>query len=200
MLLRDLYGYKVILASGSPRRKLLMESAGISFSTFTDIEVDEDYPEELKGTDITEYLAGKKADSYPKALLHNEILITADTIVCKGDTVLLKPVDRKDAVSILSQISNNSHFVYTGVHIRSQDQRRSFVASTEVKFGKLTKEEIDYYIDNFKPYDKAGSYGIQEWIGYVGVEEIHGSYFNVMGLPIHMLYRELEAFISPLPQ
>jgi len=195
MLLEDLQGYKIILASGSPRRKLLMESVGISFTTITDIEVDEDYPEELKGANITEYLAEKKANAYPKDLLQNEILITADTIVCQGNKVLLKPVDREDAVSILNQISDNSHFVYTGVHIRSKNRNRSFVASTEVKFGRLTADEIDFYIDKYKPYDKAGSYGIQEWIGYVGVEEIHGSYFNVMGLPIHMLYRELETFI-----
>lgn len=196
MLLEDLRRYKIILASGSPRRKLLMESAGFSFRTFTDIDVDEDYPVAIKGAAITEYLAMKKADAYPKELLEYEILITADTIVCQGDKVLLKPEDRQGAVSILTQISGNSHFVYTGVHIRSKNQHRSFVASTEVKFGKLTKDEIEYYIDNFKPYDKAGSYGIQEWIGYVGVEEIHGSYFNVMGLPIHMLYRELETFIT----
>jgi septum formation protein len=200
MLLTDLRGYKIILASGSPRRKLLMESAGLSFRTFTDIEVDEDYPHELMGADITEYLAEKKADAYPLTLAENEVLITADTIVCQGNLVLLKPVDRDDAVAILSQISENTHMVYTGVHLRSMNYHRSFVASTEVKFGKLSAEEIDYYIDNFKPYDKAGSYGIQEWIGYVGVEEIHGSYFNVMGLPIHMLYRELEAFINPTTQ
>lgn len=197
MLLSDLKEYKIILASGSPRRKLLMESAGISFTTYTDFEVDESYPRKLKGSEITEYLAKKKADAYPILLHQNEILITADTIVCQGDKVLLKPVNRDDAVTILNQISNSSHFVYTGVNLRSQNRSRSFVASTEVKFGMLSREEIDYYIDSFKPYDKAGSYGIQEWIGYVGVEEIHGSYFNVMGLPIHMLYRELESFILP---
>ena len=198
MLLTELQEFNIILASGSPRRKLLMESVGLSFATFTDIEVDEDYPKDLTGADITAYLASKKADAYPKPLLQNEILITADTIVCQGDVVLLKPADREDAVAILKKISGNTHSVFTGVHIRSKDDSLSFVASTEVKFGKLTGEEIDYYIDNYKPYDKAGSYGIQEWIGYVGVEEIHGSYFNVMGLPIHMLYRELEKFINPL--
>ena len=196
MLLANLRGYKIILASGSPRRKLLMESAGISFRTFTEIEVDEDYPKNLRGADITEYLAEKKANAYPINLREKEVLITADTIVCMGDVVLLKPADRNDAVAILNQISENTHMVYTGVHLKSTDKSRSFVASTEVKFGKLSAAEIDYYIDNFKPYDKAGSYGIQEWIGYVGVEEIHGSYFNVMGLPIHMLYRELETFIN----
>ncbi len=200
MLLTNLRAYKIILASGSPRRKFLMESAGISFRTFTDFEVDEEYPKNLSGAGITEYLAEKKANAYPLTLAENEIMITADTIVCQGDVVLLKPVDRADAVAILNQISDNTHMVYTGVHLRSMDQSRTFVASTEVKFGKLSAEEIDYYIDNFKPYDKAGSYGIQEWIGYVGVEEIHGSYFNVMGLPIHMLYRELETFIAPVTQ
>lgn len=198
MLLDDLRGYKIILASGSPRRKELMESAGIPFTTFTDFEVDEDYPDELRGAEITEYLAKKKADAFPEPLLPNEILITADTIVCMGDQVLLKPADRANAVSILRRISANTHSVFTGVHIRSQKLSQSFVALTEVKFGSLTGEEIDYYIDNYKPYDKAGSYGIQEWIGFVGVEEIHGSYFNVMGLPIHMLYRELESFVKQI--
>lgn len=196
MLPTDLKVYKLILASGSPRRKKLMESVGLSFTIFTDIEVDEDYPRDLFGADITEYLARKKADAYPFELKDNEILITADTIVCQGDIVLLKPENRKNALTILSQISDNSHFVYTGVHLRSKTHSRSFVASTEVKFGKLSREEIEFYIDTYKPYDKAGSYGIQEWIGYVGVEEIHGSYFNVMGLPVHMLYRELENFIK----
>ncbi len=195
MLLTDLQEYNIILASGSPRRQDLLESLGLSFSIFNDIEVDEGFPPELKGADITEFLAKKKSEAYTKPMQKNDILITADTIVCQGDDVLLKPHDKADAVSILKRISGNSHFVYTGVHIRSNDRHRSFVAATEVRFGKLSQEEIEYYIDHYKPYDKAGAYGIQEWIGYVGVEEIRGSYFNVMGLPIHLLYRELEEFV-----
>jgi len=195
MLLTDLQKYHIILASGSPRRQQLLESTGISFTTYTDIDVDENYPDKLHGADITDFLARKKSEAYNRTLQKSDILITADTIVCQGDEVLLKPNDRDDAIAILNKISDSSHIVYTGVCLRSLNQSMNFVASTEVKFAKLSAAEIEYYIDNYQPYDKAGAYGIQEWIGYVGVEEIHGSYFNVMGLPVHMLYRELEKFI-----
>lgn len=196
MLLTDLQKYNIILASVSPRRQQLLKSSGIPFTTFTDIDVDESYPDDMHRADITEFLARKKSEAYKIALKEGDILITADTIVCQGDEVLLKPSDREDALAILKKISASSHTVYTGVHLRSLNQSKGFVASTEVKFGLLSTREIEYYIDNFHPYDKAGAYGIQEWIGYVGVEEIQGSYFNVMGLPIHMLYRELEKFIK----
>ncbi len=195
MLLELIKGYKIILASGSPRRQELIKSLGIPFSIFTDIDVDEDFPAHLEGEAIPGYLARKKSDAYKESLKEKEILITADTIVFQDGEVLLKPADRNDAIAILRKISDNRHTVFTGVCVRSQDQVSTFVASTEVKFGELRDEEIKYYVDKYKPYDKAGAYGIQEWIGFVGVEEIHGSYFNVMGLPIHLLYRELEKFI-----
>lgn len=196
MLLELLKGYRIILASGSPRRKELLKSLGVTFTTYTDIDLDEDFPAELKGEDIPGYLARKKSDAFKQPLLENDILITADTIVYQEDEVLLKPTDRDDAISILKRISDNRHAVYTGVCLRTRDHVNTFVASTEVKFGELSDEEIEYYVDHYKPYDKAGAYGIQEWIGFVGVEEIHGSYFNVMGLPIHLLYRELEEFVK----
>jgi septum formation protein len=125
-----------------------------------------------------------------------EILLTADTIVAQQGEILLKPDDGNDAFETLRKLSGNSHYVYTGVHIRSNSKSEGFVVGTKVSFGELSDSEINYYIQNFKPFDKAGAYGIQEWIGYVGVEEIKGSYFNVMGLPIHKLYRELEKFIK----
>lgn len=196
MLQELLKDYKVILASGSPRRQELLKSLGIQFKKYTNIDVDESFPAHLAGEEIPAYLARKKSDAYTDPLLENEILITADTIVYQENEVLLKPVDRDDAISILKKISNNRHAVYTGVCVRSRDRVNTFVANTEVKFGTLRDEEIEYYVDHYKPYDKAGAYGIQEWIGFVGVEEIHGSYFNVMGLPIHLLYRELEKFVK----
>lgn len=195
MLLELLRGYRIILASGSPRRQELLRALGLEYILYTDTRMDEEYPSHLKGKDIPEYLAKKKSDAYGKELGQDEILITADTIVYQDDEVLTKPIDRDDAISILEKISGNEHHVYTGVCLRSSNKEHSFVASTLVRFGELSMKEIEYYIDNFKPYDKAGAYGIQEWIGFVGVEEIHGSYFNVMGLPIHLLYRELESFI-----
>jgi septum formation protein len=188
MLLERIREYSLILASGSPRRQELLKSVGIEFQLVTDLEVEETYPGTLTGMEIPEYLAAKKSDAYPGILGARDILVTADTIVCQGSQVLEKPVDAEDA--------EHSHFVYTGVCLRSAAKRSSFVAATEVRFGALTEEEINYYIQHYQPFDKAGAYGIQEWIGYIGVEEIRGSYFNVMGLPVHMLYRELETFLT----
>jgi septum formation protein len=195
MLLEDIKSYTIILASGSPRRKELMNSLGIPVEIFAGLDIDESYPLTLKREEIPAYLAKKKSLAFPRQLKDKEILITADTIVDLNGEILMKPESESDAVNILSKISGNSHFVYTGVCIRSVSGVSEFTAATEVFFGTLSKEEIDYYITNYKPYDKAGAYGIQEWIGYVGIEEIKGSYFNVMGLPIHKLYRQLEDFI-----
>lgn len=196
MLLERIREYSLILASGSPRRQELLGSAGFTFQLVADLEVEETYPDGLSGKEIPEYLAVKKSEAYPGVLSAREILITADTVVCQGTQVLEKPVDAEDARSTLRMISGNSHYVYTGVCLRSAEKRTAFVAATEVRFGSLSDEEINYYIHHYQPYDKAGAYGIQEWIGYIGVEEIRGSYFNVMGLPVHMLYRELETFLT----
>jgi septum formation protein len=196
MLFEKIKDYKLILASQSPRRRELLGNAGFTFEAIDGTETDELFPPCLKGREIPLYLARKKSDAFHRALTYNEILITADTIVYQDDEVLLKPDSAEEAKRILRRISGNSHFVYTGICLRSAQKAVQFVASTEVRFGILSEQEINYYIQNYQPYDKAGAYGIQEWIGYVGVEEIRGSYFNVMGLPVHVLYRELEKFID----
>ncbi len=196
MLLEKIKDYKLILASASPRRRKLLSSAGFIFELKAGCHIDEVYPEYLKGSEISSYLARRKSDSYPYSLTNEEILITADTIVYQDGEVMLKPESEDEARETLMRISGNTHYVYTGVCLRSVNKMTEFVASTEVRFGNLSEKEINYYIQNYKPYDKAGAYGIQEWIGYIGVEEIRGSYFNVMGMPVHMLYRELELFIE----
>jgi len=196
MLIEKIKDYRLLLASQSPRRRDLLRNAGFAFEAIDGGDTDELYPPCLKGREIPLYLARKKSDAFYRELINNEILITADTIVYQNDEVLLKPNSAEEAKRILRRISGNSHFVFTGICLRSSQKSVQFVASTEVRFGILSEEEINYYIQNYQPYDKAGAYGIQEWIGYVGVEEIRGSYFNVMGLPVHMLYRELEKFID----
>jgi len=196
MLLERIRKYSLILASGSPRRQELLGSAGFTFQLVADMDVEESYPDTLSGKEIPAYLALKKSEAYPGVLGPYDILITADTVVCQGTQVLEKPVDAEDARTTLRMISGNSHYVYTGVCLRSAAKRTAFVAATEVRFGSLSEEEINYYIQHYQPFDKAGAYGIQEWIGYIGVEEIRGSYFNVMGLPVHRLYRELEIFLT----
>jgi septum formation protein len=195
MLFEKLDNYKLILASASPRRRELLAAAGFKFELEAGFKTDESYPVNLKGEEIPLHIARKKSEAFPRPLDKMEILITADTIVYQDDEVLLKPESDHEAREILFKISGNSHFVFTGVCLRSAQHVIDFVASTEVRFGILSEKEINYYIQNYKPYDKAGAYGIQEWIGYVGVEQIIGSYFNVMGMPVHMLYRELERFI-----
>jgi septum formation protein len=195
MLFDKLDKYKLILASASPRRMELLTAAGFRFELETGLQTDESYPDSLEGEDIPLFIARKKSDAFPRPLKEDEILITADTIVYQNGEVLPKPESDREARKILLKISGNSHFVFTGVCLRSAQHMVDFVASTEVRFGILSEKEINYYIQNYKPYDKAGAYGIQEWIGYVGVEQIIGSYFNVMGMPVHLLYRELEKFI-----
>lgn len=196
-MLRDrLKNYHIILASNSPRRKALLDEVGIPFTVRGGLEIDESYPDDLKGEEIALFLAKKKSGAYPEKLTEKEILITADTIVYQSGSVLHKPEDEKDARRILTLLAGSSHFVYTGVWIRSSDQSRGFTSGTEVWFDTLSDMEIDYYIQCFKPFDKAGAYGIQEWIGLIGVDRIEGSFYNVMGLPVHRLYRELETFIK----
>lgn len=188
-MLDNLQKYHIILGSKSPRRKQLLEGLGISFDVQI-IETDETFPEYFQAVEIPIYLAQKKANAF--TLKENDLLITADTIVWFNGEMYGKPADKADAKRMLKKLSGQSHQVITGVCVTTQNQQKTFHVETDVRFVNLTDEEIEYYIENYKPYDKAGSYGVQEWIGYIGVEEIEGSFFNVMGLPIQRLYRELK--------
>jgi MAF protein len=193
-MLENISGYNLILASNSPRRNELMTGLGLKYTVRTLKAVDESYPDTLKGADVAGYIAVKKAEAFKKYMKANDLVITADTIVCKDGEVYGKPVDREDAVRMLKSLSGSSHWVYTGVCLFSRQCQRSFTVATEVTFSVLTEDEINHYVDHFKPLDKAGAYGVQEWIGFVGVERISGSYFNVMGLPVHKLYTILKDF------
>jgi septum formation protein len=194
MLLQEkLKNKKVLLASKSPRRHYLLKELGLEFEVL-DIDVAEDYPEKLKRESIPLYLSKLKAEAAKSSLKENEIMITADTIVWIGNMVLNKPINLVEAKSMLNKLSGKMHEVITAVSINSSQKSTSFYAVTEVWFKSMREAEIDYYIERFKPLDKAGAYGAQEWIGYIGVEKINGSYFNVMGLPLHELYEELLVF------
>ncbi|MDD4192708.1 MAG: Maf-like protein [Mangrovibacterium sp.] len=193
MRLKNLENYKLILASESPRRQQLLRELGLDFEVRPSF-LEEFYPEELGMTAIPVYLAELKADAMKSDLKENELLITADTIVWKDDQVLNKPATREEAIAMLKSLSGSQHQVITGMHLMSVAKKVSFHAVTEVCFDELTEEEITYYVDHFAPYDKAGGYGIQEWIGYVGINRIEGSFYNVMGLPVHKLYQYLKAF------
>lgn len=190
-MLDNLKKYKVILVSNSPRRKELLAGLGVDYEVRTLPDVDESYPEILQGADIPLYIAKEKADAYVAMMQPGELMITADTIVWLDGKVLGKPRDREDALQMLRTMSGRTHEVFTGVCITTTDWQRSFTAQTEVRFATLSEEEIAYYVDNFQPMDKAGAYGVQEWIGFIGVENISGSYYNIMGLPVQKLYREL---------
>lgn len=190
-MLDNLKKYKVILASNSPRRKELLAGLGVDYEVRTLPDVDESYPDTLQGADIPLYIAKEKADAYRDMLQSGELMITADTIVWLDGKVLGKPKDREDALCMLRAMSGRTHEVFTGVCITTTEWQRSFAARTEVCFSKLSEEEITYYIDKFQPMDKAGAYGVQEWIGFIGVENISGSYYNIMGLPVQRLYKEL---------
>ena len=187
----NLKKYKVILASNSPRRKELLAGLGVDYEVRTLPDVDESYPETFQGADIPLYIAKEKADAYVAMMQPGELMITADTIVWLDGKLLGKPRDREDALQMLRTMSGRTHEVFTGVCITTTDWQRSFTAQTEVRFATLSEEEIAYYVDNFQPMDKAGAYGVQEWIGFIGVENISGSYYNIMGLPVQKLYREL---------
>ena len=187
-------GYKVILASNSPRRKELLEGLGINFEVRTLSNIDESYPNTLQGEDIPMYISGKKAEAYKQGMADDEMIITADTIVYDHEQVLGKPKDRGEAMRMLRELSGHAHEVITGVSIVTKEKTTQFASTSKVTFAELTDKEIAYYVDTYKPYDKAGAYGIQEWIGYVAVTRIEGSYFNVMGLPIQRLYTELKQF------
>lgn len=187
-------GYRITLASGSPRRKELLTGLGLPFRIEVGKDEKEAYSDNLPHWQIPEFLARHKSESFHRPLEDGEVLITADTLVFKDGEILGKPKDRQDAFRILSLLSDATHTVKTGVCIRSAQRTVSFTDTTEVTFRKLSEDEIYHYIDNFKPYDKAGAYGIQEWIGYIGITGIKGSYFNVIGLPVQMLYDELIKF------
>ena len=186
--------YKVILASNSPRRKELLGGLGIDFEVRTLQDIDESYPDTLRGEEIPMYISGKKAEAYKRTMADDEMIITADTIVYDNGQVLGKPKDREEAIHMLRQLSGHAHEVITGVSIVTKEQSRQFASISKVYFDALSDDEIAYYVDNYHPYDKAGAYGVQEWIGYVAVTRIEGSYFNVMGLPIQRLYNELKTF------
>jgi septum formation protein len=195
MFIEDLNKYRLILASRSQRRQELLSELGLKFEVATR-SWSEDYPQDLKVEKIALYVAVEKANTFRPEIRDNEIVITADTIVWCNDKVLDKPVDKTDAHRILSEISGNTHEVITGVCLLSSAKQTSFYSSTKVTFEKLSDEEIDYYIEKFMPYDKAGAYGIQEWIGIAACSRIEGSYFNVMGLPVQQVYHELRKFIK----
>jgi septum formation protein len=184
-------GYKVVLASGSPRRQELLKGLGIDFTVKLLPGLDESYPAGLSGEEIPSYIARRKAEAYKGLVQPKELVITADTIVWLNGEVLGKPEDEEDAKVILKKLSGKTHQVITGVCLTTCEWQKDFTAITDVSFSALKEEEIEYYVTHYHPMDKAGAYGVQEWIGYVGVEAIQGSYFNVMGLPIQKLYKEL---------
>ncbi|MBY8961948.1 septum formation protein Maf [Flavobacterium sp. D11R37] len=193
MLQEKLSPYKVVLASGSPRRQQFLRELNIEFEIRLK-EVEEVYPDHLKGEEITDYLAELKAAALQETLSENEILITSDTIVWHNDKALGKPKDYDDAFAMLQSLSGNTHKVITSVSIKSFEKSVTFNETTEVTFNRLTDEEIKYYLDNYKPFDKAGAYGIQEWIGLVAITVIKGSYANVVGMPVDKVYQHLLTF------
>lgn len=192
MILENLKKYQITLASNSPRRKELLSGLNLDYKVKILPDINETYPDTLKGEDIPLYIARKKAEAYKSIMSKNELIITADTIVYTDGEVLGKPKNEADARRMLHALSGRSHQVITGVCITTSGFQRSFASVTEVTFDTLTDEEIDFYISTYNPMDKAGAYGIQEWIGFIGVSKLNGSYFNVMGLPVQRLYRELK--------
>ena len=184
--------YHIILASNSPRRRELLSGLGLDYEVRTLPGIDESYPDTLQGEEIPVYISSKKASAYLDALKDNELLITADTIVWLDGRVLGKPADEDEACQMLRDLSGKTHQVITGVTLATTTFQKSFASVSQVTFASLTEEEISYYVTHYHPMDKAGSYGVQEWIGFIGVERIEGSYFNVMGLPVQRLYRELK--------
>lgn len=189
-------GYNIILASNSPRRKELLAGLGVKFDVRLIADIDETYPDNIKSHDVAEYIAKKKADAYKQSIASNELIITADTIVILGDEIFGKPLNADDAYAMLQKLSGKTHQVITGICLLTKNEQRVFRVTTDVTFKELEMEEIKYYVDNYKPFDKAGAYGIQEWIGYIGVTSLNGSYFNVVGFPVQRIYTELQKFAS----
>ena len=196
MLLHDkLKSYRLILASQSPRRRQLLADAGIEFELAPRFECEESFSQDMPAAEVAEYLSNLKSEAYPEPLGEKDILLTADTVVIACNRILGKPADRAEAIAMITMLSGCEHEVVTGVTLRSAERVKRFSVSSKVRFRALSQEEIEYYVDTYKPFDKAGSYGIQEWIGYVGIEGIEGSFYNVMGLPVQRLYCELGEFI-----
>ena len=186
--------YKVLLASNSPRREELLSGIDIDFEVKVLPDIDESYPDNIPSEEIAEFVAIKKAKPYAASLHEDELLLTADTIVLLEDKVLGKPADKEEAKQMLHELSEKTHRVITGVCLTSAKKQTSFSATSDVEFGKLTDQEIEYYVERYSPMDKAGAYGVQEWIGYIAVKHINGSYYNIMGLPIQRVYREIIKF------
>ena len=185
--------YNIILASQSPRRRQILKDAGVTFESRAK-DTNEDFPSSLPKKEVPEFLANKKAQAFLPELKDNELLITADTVVIIDGEILNKPANREEAISMLQKLSGKMHEVVTGVSLTSISKQILFSDLTKVYFLPLDLSDIEYYVDTHKPFDKAGSYGIQEFIGYIGIEKIEGSYFNVMGLPIHKVIQELRKF------
>ena len=191
-MLDNLSSYRILLASNSPRRRELLSGLGIDYKTVTLPAIDESYPDGLSGEEIPVFIARHKAEAYKHLMDVSTMLITADTIVWSDNKVYGKPVDADDAKRMLRELSGRTHTVITGVVITTKAKQCAFAVSSEVSFAELSDEEIEYYVTRYNPIDKAGAYGIQEWIGYIGVTGLSGSYFNVMGLPVQRLYQELK--------
>lgn len=185
----------LILASNSPRRRELLAGLGYPYEVRVLDGIDESYPATLRGSAIASHISRAKANAYAQSMAPDELIITADTIVCLDEQVLGKPADEAEAISMLRSLSGRTHQVYTGVTLTTKAEQRSFVSRSDVTFATLTDDEIHHYVAHYRPMDKAGAYGIQEWIGYIGVERIEGSYFNVMGLPVQRLYTELKEML-----
>lgn len=198
MLLHDLESFNIILASASARRKELLGMMNLKFSVADSYDVEEVYPDSISNEDAPWYISKLKSEGYPLPLADNDILITADTLVIIGNKSYGKPKDRNEAILMLSHLSGNTHKVITGVTLKNPKYKQSFSSVTEVTFKALRQDEIEYYIDTFKPYDKAGAYAVQEWIGLIGVDMIKGSYYNIMGLPTDSLFRQLSLFSNKL--
>ena len=186
--------WKIILASNSPRRKELLAGLDLQFEVRVLQGIDESYPQDLPTLKIAEFISKKKADAYVQTMADDELVITADTVVILGDEVMGKPHDEADAKRMLGELSGRTHQVATGVTLSTKERQVSFSVVTDVTFKQLSADEIDYYVRMYKPFDKAGAYGIQEWIGYIGVTALKGSYFNVMGLPVQRIYEALKTF------
>ena len=191
-MLENLSKYRIVLASNSPRRKELLSGLGIEYKVMTLKDIDESYPSSLKGEEIPIYISSQKAKAYDTILEDDMLIITADTIVYQDNEVLGKPKDEKEACCMLKKLSGRTHEVITGVTLKTKSFCSSFAVTSLVTFDLLNEDEIDFYVKNYRPMDKAGAYGIQEWIGFIGVKSLNGSYFNVMGLPVQRLYQELK--------
>lgn len=194
MILKNLEGKKIILASQSPRRQELLKGIGIDFEVIVKKNIDESFDPKMPFEEVAAFLSNKKADAYDDLLSDNSLIITADTIVCTSDEILNKPANFAEAKAMLLTLSGKKHKVITGVCIKTLGKVISFSSTSTVYFAELTIDEINYYITNYQPFDKAGAYGIQEWIGYIGITRLEGSYFNVMGLPVQLVYSKLKTF------